>query len=212
MQSILAILAVNPDQPKAEWTMPFLWISRCLRRPTCLPSGVVAALEPVAAGFRSARSRTWKLAPIAVLAACSATEPTQTEPGADASPAFRFYTAVEYPLYPVSETTDDEAPIREFGRGDTTGWVTEEGVWRLRVPVVHTRLRCAVYETGIELGVGNPDCFSVRWVTDPEFGSRRTQCNSAVLIHTANGQLADGERFFSQANCVRVLTRCKGAC
>ena len=62
------------------------------------------------------------------------------------------------------------------------------------------------------LGLGNPGCSNVRWLTNVEPGTRRVHCNSATLIHQGGGQSAVVRGAFSASSCARVVVRCEGPC
>ena len=100
----------------------------------------------------------------------------------------------------------------EFQRGETRGRIDENGSWTLRHAVSHHRLLCATYQTGIQVGRGNPACSQVEWLTDVEYTGRRQQCNSATLLHSGNGEFRDFDTRFPSASCVRIVTRCEGNC
>jgi len=48
--------------------------------------------------------------------------------------------------------------------------------------------------------------------TNVEFGTRQPQCNNATAIHAGGGELAGMRDIFGASTCVRVVTRCEGAC
>jgi hypothetical protein len=153
----------------------------------------------------------WKLLPLILLASCAVDEPLETV--SESRPAgYRIVNIVDVPLNPTSRPGGEQGPAREFQRRDTLGWIRETGAWNIRAAVTHPRLRCATYETGIQLGAGNRACYEVRWLTNVEFGTRQTQCNNATLVHTGGGKLADGRSIFDASTCVRVVTRCVGPC
>ncbi len=108
---------------------------------------------------------------------------------------------------PGSDTAD-----RVFQVGAIRGSVQESGAWNIRAEVTHKRLRCATYETGIRLGKGDAACDQVEWLTDVQYGTQRTQCNGATLIHSGGGNFDLPRSAIAPANCVRVVVRCSGAC
>lgn len=152
----------------------------------------------------------WKLLPVLFLVSCAAQEPDDTVPEARGSESPRIVGTLDLPLSPNAGA--QQPATKEFQRRDTRGWIRETGTWRISAAVAHTRLRCATYETGIQLGQGNADCSDVQWLTAVQFGSRQTHCNSAMLIHTGGGELAATKGTFDVSNCVRVVIRCNGAC
>jgi hypothetical protein len=152
------------------------------------------------------------LLPAMLLISCAGKETigdTSTDAGAAAT---QVHGVIDLPLLAPTMPGGQPPARREFGRQDTQGWITEIGTWTLNTKVAHTRFRCATYETGIQLGVGDTACSNVRWRTEVEFGSRRRLCNSAVVFQDASGEFPDGAQLFSAFNCVRVVTRCEGPC
>jgi hypothetical protein len=171
------------------------------------------ALTTVSTGpLHCARLLASILLPVVLLIACAGKETTGPMASDAGTETRRVHGVIDLPLLAPSLPSGQPPAKREFGRQDTQGWITETGAWTLNTKVVHTRFRCATYETGIQLGTGDSTCSSVRWRTDVDFGSRRRHCNNAVILHDASGELADGAQLFSDANCVRVVTRCEGPC
>jgi len=101
---------------------------------------------------------------------------------------------------------------RVFQARSVQGSLDETGGWAVTTEVTHTRVRCGTYETGIQIGRGDAACTRVDWLSDPDFRTRRTQCNSATLIHSGRGTVNLPESVVQGANCARVLVRCSGAC
>ena len=93
--------------------------------------------------------------------------------------AYRIVNTLDVPLKLSSKPNAEQAVSKEFSQGEARGSIQQTGVWNISAVVVHTRLRCGTYETGIQLGIGNPACSDVEWLTDMDYGTRRTQCNSA---------------------------------
>jgi hypothetical protein len=155
----------------------------------------------------------WRLLPALVLVSCAAQEPDDSVVAEGRnSNSSRIVGTLDLPLIPASTSGARQPATKEFqGRG-TRGRISESGTWSISTTVTHTRLRCATYETGIQLGQGNADCSSVRWLSAVQFGTRQTHCNSATLIHTGGDELAGVKDTFEVSNCVRVVTRCNGAC
>jgi len=153
----------------------------------------------------------WRLLPLILLASCAANETRGTAPEGRLA-GYRIVNIVDVPLSQASRSGVEQIPTREFQRGDTLGALRESGAWNIRAAVKHPRVRCATYETGIQLGAGERDCSGVRWMTNVEFGTRRTQCNNATAVHTGGGALTGAGSLFSSSTCVRVVTRCVGAC
>jgi len=153
----------------------------------------------------------WRMLPAALLLmSCAAQQPGETVSEGRRAETSNVVATLDLPL-----TLTPGAPqpaTKEFQGRDTRGWIRESGAWSITTAVTHTRLRCATYETGIQLGQGNADCSSVRWLSPVQFGTRQTHCNSAALIHTGGGELATTRDTFEASNCVRVVTRCQGSC
>jgi len=174
--------------------------------------GIVSRVQEFVSTLWSTRRDSWKLLSLVLLASCAASEQTETPSAQSQQGDFRIRSTVDLRLLSPSEPVGGQPARREFRRGDTEGWMTIAGLWSLRTPVQHSRLLCAIYETGIRLGRGDPVCTNVRWLTETEFSSRRRHCNSAVMIHLGEGRFPEGPQLFSEANCVRVVTRCQGIC
>jgi hypothetical protein len=119
---------------------------------------------------------------------------------------------LDLPLTKSSRAGTGQAPVKEFQQGSTRGWIDASGAWEIGNPVAHTRLRCGTYEVGVQFGSGDPRCSKVRWRTDVQYGTRRTHCNSATLIHAGGGTLPDWDYSVGTLSCVRVVTRCSGIC
>jgi hypothetical protein len=154
----------------------------------------------------------WRLLPALLLVSCAAQERDDSVADGRSPDSARIVATLDLPLTPVPTPGVQQPADKEFQGRDTRGRVSQSGTWSIRKVVGHTRLRCATYETGIQLGRGNPDCSDVRWLSAVQFGTRRTHCNSAPLIHVGGGELGATKDIFDLANCVRVVTRCEGAC
>ena len=113
---------------------------------------------------------------------------------------------------PLGPAGTDQKAGRTFQGTETQGSIGEAGAWNLSTGVTHNRQRCATYETGIQLGKGNPACTKVEWLTEADFGSSRRHCNSAVMIHKGSGKLTGSNDVYQTSTCVRVVTKCTGAC
>ena len=153
----------------------------------------------------------WKLLPLILLASCAVDAPR--EPASQSRQAgYRIVNIVDVPLNPASRPRGEQVPTKDFQRGDALGWIRKTGAWNIRAAVAHPRLRCATYETGIQLGAGSRACSDVQWLTNVEFGTRQTQCNNATAVHAGGGKSAEAGNAFGSSTCVRVVTRCTGAC
>lgn len=151
--------------------------------------------------------KPYSLAALILIAGCAANDANQDAPSAGGS---RIISQIALPLLPQSPASPAESVNRTFQTRSASGWVKGSGDWSLRTEVSHRALRCATYETGIQLGTGDSACTRVDWLGDPDFATRRTQCNGATLIHSGGGTLPQSA--VEPANCVRVLIRCTGAC
>ena len=124
----------------------------------------------------------------------------------------RIVNTMDLALNPSSKIATDQGAGRTFQGTETQGSIDETGAWNLSTAVTHNRLRCATYETGIQLGKGNPACTKVEWLTEADFVSSRRHCNSAVMIHKGNGKFTGSKDVYQASTCVRVVTKCTGAC
>ena len=154
----------------------------------------------------------WKLLPIMLLVSCAANEQRGDATNEEPSNGPRIVNTTDLVLDPSSKSGSDDSAVRKFHGIETRGSLDETGAWNLSTAVTHNRLRCATYETGIRLGKGNPACTQVEWLTETSYGSNRKHCNSAVLIHKGSGKFADGNDVYQASSCVRVVTKCTGAC
>jgi hypothetical protein len=154
----------------------------------------------------------WKMLPIILLVSYAVIEQTAT--AADEVPATgsRIVNSMDLALDPSSKNDPDQGVGRVFQGTETRGSIGETGAWNLSTGVTHNRLRCATYETGIQLGKGNPACTQVEWLTDISYGSSRRHCNSAVMIHKGSGKVTGGNDIYQASSCVRVVTKCTGTC
>lgn len=149
----------------------------------------------------------WRLLPVILLVSCALGEP-EGEKQAD---SFRIIRSFEVSLVSLPQM-GTETQVKEFREGDTHGQLTETGNWNYRHLLNHSRLRCSTYQTGIQFGVGNQACSEVNWLSEVEYGSRRTQCNNAPVIHQSSGAISTDKVAFKRTNCVRIVTRCAGPC
>jgi hypothetical protein len=90
------------------------------------------------------------------------------------------------------------------------GSVDGSGAWSLRAEIDHPRLRCATYEAGVRVGRGDASCDNVEWLTAPQFGPERLQCNQATTVHAGNGRFDLPQSALGGINCVGVVVRCRG--
>lgn len=154
----------------------------------------------------------WKLLPLILLVSCTSTSHKETTSAGNGPARHRIVSTLNVPLNQSSKFNTKQPLTREFLRGGTRGWIQQTGAWHISNAVVHTRLRCAIYETGIQLGKGNPACSNVEWLTNVNYGTRRTHCNNATLVHTGGGEFTNVADHFETSTCVRVVIRCEGIC
>ncbi len=100
---------------------------------------------------------------------------------------------------------------RSFEQFDIEGEVGT-GVWSIESVVQHSGLRCATYEIGLQIGRGAPACQAVEWHNAVQYGTRERHCNSSSLVHRGGGTHGLSGEQLTAATCVRVVTRCAGAC
>ena len=153
-----------------------------------------------------------KVLPIILLVSCAVMQQTATAADEASATGSRIVNTMDLPLNPASKNGTDQGTGRTFKGTETQGSIDAAGAWNLSTGVTHNRLRCATYETGIQLGKGNPACTKVEWLTEADFGSSRRHCNNAVMIHKGTGKLVGSNDAYQNATCVRVVTKCTGAC
>lgn len=103
--------------------------------------------------------------------------------------------------------------IKKSFQGDTVeGWLQQNGDWFIKGTVTHSRLRCATYQLGLQLGKGNPSCLNVEWISEIQYGTMQQQCNSAPVQHTGGGSMPELQNLLEQATCVQVVVKCTGTC
>ncbi len=115
---------------------------------------------------------------------------------------------------PLSAVRAGAQPLERrwtFASQSIQGSLDGSGAWSLRAEIDHPRLRCATYEAGIRVGRGDASCDKVEWLTAPQFGSERLQCNQATTVHTGSGRLDLPQGAIGGINCVGVLVRCRGS-
>ena len=154
----------------------------------------------------------WRLVPVLLLVSCAAQQSDVSVGEAGGREGSRIVGTIDLPLMPAPRPDAGQPAAKEFQGRDTRGRVDESGTWSIRSAVTHARLRCATYETGIQLGQGDADCSDVSWLSTLQLGTRQTHCNGAARIHAGGGELPVTKDAFRAANCVRVATRCSGAC
>ena len=153
----------------------------------------------------------WKLLPICLLVSCAVNNQQQAS-GGDQPDQSRVVRQVDLPVESSAQTISGQPSKKTFQRQGMQGWLDETGAWHFSAEVHHGRLRCATYETGIQLGRGNPACSAVDWLTGIEYATRLRHCNSATRIHAGGGKFSDTANRFEEVTCVRVVVRCEGTC
>jgi hypothetical protein len=154
----------------------------------------------------------WRLLPLVFLVSCAADQPRQGSEGEAGAGGYRIVSVQNLPLAFSTETMAGAPRTQLFSRQDVQGRIEESGSWTIRKKVSHSRLLCAVYESGIQLGRGAPGCSGVQWFSEVEYGTRQRHCNSSTLIHSGGGNMSDLGSELESATCVRVITRCAGSC
>ena len=155
----------------------------------------------------------WKLLPVCLLVSCAAVDQQGSDSDGDQSESARVVRQVQLSLgAPSPRGAGDQPSRRSFQIKGVQGWLDETGAWNTKVEVHHRRLRCAVYETGIQLGRGSPACSNVTWLTGIEYGTRLRHCNSASRVHAGSGTFSHAVDRPEAVNCLRVVVRCEGTC
>lgn len=154
----------------------------------------------------------WKLLPLCLLVSCAVNEQQQPAGGENQSAQGRIVRQLELPVAVSAQTIDGRSPRKTFGSQGMQGWLDDTGAWQLKGEVHHGRLRCGSYQTGIQLGVGNPACSAVEWLTGVEYVTRLRHCNSASRLHAGGGEFANAANRLEEVSCVRVVIRCEGTC
>lgn len=153
----------------------------------------------------------WKLLPVLLMVSCAVNDQQQPD-GGNQSGQGRIVRQVELPVEPSVQAMRGQPAKKTFQRQGVQGWLDDAGTWHIRSEVHHGRLRCATYETGIQLGRGNPACSAVEWLTGIEYTTRLRHCNSATRLHAGSGQFPAMANRLQEVSCVRVVIRCEGTC
>ena len=141
---------------------------------------------------------------------CATNDMARSDGAQDDAPRVVQETAV--PLVAAGKGASPGQRQWTFAAPAIEGALDGSGAWRLRAEIRHSLLRCGTYEAGIRFGRGTASCDSVEWLTAPQFGPERLQCNQADLVHNANGRLELPQTTLARLNCAGVLVRCRGAC
>jgi hypothetical protein len=143
------------------------------------------------------------------MAACASDEIARTDGSEDAPPILR---ETRLPLHTQRVGSQSNERHGTFATRSIQGSLDGSGSWSLRAEIDHPRLRCATYAPGVRVGRGDIACENVQWLTAPQFGRDRRQCNQATLVHTANGRFDLPPGATDSINCVGIVLRCSGAC
>ncbi len=154
----------------------------------------------------------WRLLPVFLLVSCAADDVKQPAHGEHQPDQGRIVRLVELPVVSSTQSVDGQPSRRTFEKQGIKGWLDETGVWHIEAEVHHGRLRCGTYETGIQLGRGNPACSDVEWLTGVESVTRQRHCNSATRLHRGGGRFSEAASRFEEVSCVRLVVRCEGTC
>jgi hypothetical protein len=160
----------------------------------------------------------WKLFPVCFLAACCllvscAVNDQQQAASDENQPAQgRVVRQLELPLGSSAQTISGQPSRSTFQKQGIQGWLDETAAWHISGEVHHGRLRCATYETGLQLGRGNPGCSNVEWLTDVEYVTRMRHCNNVTRLHVGEGRFSGIASRLEEVSCVRVAVRCEGTC
>ena len=119
---------------------------------------------------------------------------------------------IDLPLTAETQFNQKQDLKMSFQDRDVEGWLNADGNWYIKGIVTHSRLRCANYQLGVQLGKGKPACLNVEWITDVKYGTSKKHCNSAPRTHVGGGEMPELRNVLKDATCVRVVTRCTGTC
>ena len=160
----------------------------------------------------------WKLLPVCllvsccVLISCAVNDQQQVASDENQPAQGRVVRQFELPLVSSAQTFSGQPSRSTFQKQGIQGWLDETAAWHISGEVDHGRLRCATYETGLQLGRGNPGCSNVEWLTDVEYATRLRHCNSAKRLHVGDGRFSGMANRLEEVSCVRVTVRCEGIC
>jgi len=139
-----------------------------------------------------------------------ATDEAARSDGAQDAP--RIIQETKLPLSAVRQGAQPAERRWTFTTQSIQGSLDASGAWSVRAEIDHPRLRCATYEAGIRVGRGDSSCDNVEWLTAPQFGPERRQCNQATVVHSGTGRIDLPQGASGHINCVGVVVRCSGAC
>jgi len=149
------------------------------------------------------------IAGLLAIAGCATDEAALSEGSQDAP---RIIQETKLPLSAVRQGAQPAERRWTFTTQSIQGSLDGSGAWSLRAEIDHPRLRCATYEAGIRVGRGDSSCNNVEWLTAPQFGPERRQCNQATVVHSGTGRIDLPQGASGRINCVGVVLRCSGAC
>jgi len=149
------------------------------------------------------------IAGLLAIGGCASDQSARSEDSQDAS---RIVQETRLPLRTERAGARPAERRWTFTNQSIQGSLDGSGDWSLRSEIEHPRLRCATYEAGIRVGRGDASCDNVEWLTAPQFGPARQQCNQATVVHTGSGRLDLPQNAAGSINCVGVVLRCRGAC
>jgi len=149
------------------------------------------------------------IAGLLAIAGCATDEAALSEGSQDAP---RIIQETKLPLSAVRQGAQPAERRWTFTAQSIQGSLDGSGAWSLRAEIDHPRLRCATYEAGIRVGRGDSSCNNVEWLTAPQFGPERRQCNQATVVHSGTGRIDLPQGASGRINCVGVVVRCSGAC
>jgi hypothetical protein len=126
-------------------------------------------------------------------------------------PVFKKYSAVAHK--PMDFGSPNLPKKLEFRFDGAKAWLRDTGDFGVDAEIKHQWLLCGTYEVGIRFGIGSPgSCTNVSWVTEPQYISRRKQCNNAWMAHAGNGNSIDAANDFPRITCAQLLIKCTGKC
>jgi len=120
--------------------------------------------------------------------------------------------SMDFQLIEKTRYNKNEPLKKVFKDFEYEGWFNSDGEWTIKGAVAHSRLRCATYELGVQLGKGAPACLNIEWFSETSYGTRQQQCNSVTMTHSGGGQSEVIKSKIQEATCVRVVLRCTGTC
>ena len=153
--------------------------------------------------------RLFVIAGLLALGGCASDQAARSDGPEDAP---RIIQETRLPLQPMRAGAQPAEHRWTFATQSIQGSLDASGAWSVRTEIDHPRLRCATYEAGIRVGRGDSSCNNVEWLTAPQFGPERRQCNQATVVHSGTGRIDLPQGASGRINCVGVVLRCSGAC